>query len=86
MGCLKIVNERMRNAVVSTLSGNVETMKDMIISNHFKPIEIAYWNGERRGVNTNGTLNSYQLAQAMSDALQRDQLYSSLRFYHLELV
>jgi len=62
MGCLKIVNERMRSAVVSTLSGNVETMKDTIISNHFKPIEIAYWNGERRGVNTNGTLNSYQLA------------------------
>lgn len=78
MGCLKIVNERMRNAVVSTLSGNVETMKDMIISNHFSPIEIAHWSGERRGVNTNGTLNSYQLAQAMSDALQRDKLYLSL--------
>lgn len=78
MGCLKIVNESMRNAVVSTLSGNVETMKEMIISNHFKPIEIAHWSGERRGANTNGTLNSFQLAQAMSDALQRDKLYSPL--------
>ena len=77
MGCLKIVNERMRNAVVSTLSGNVETMKDMIGSNHFKPIEIAHWSGERRGVNANGTLDSFQLAQAMSDALQRERLYSS---------
>ena len=68
----------MRNAVVSTLSGNVETMKDMIGSNHFKPIEIAHWSGERRGVNANGTLDSFQLAQAMSDALQREKLYSSL--------
>ena len=78
MGCLKIVNERMRKAVVSMLSGNVETMKDMIASNHFKPIEIAHWSGERRGVNANGTLNGFQLAQAMSDALRREKLYASL--------
>lgn len=78
MGCLKIVNEEMRNAVVSTLSGNVETMKDMIISNHLKPIEVARWSGERRGLMTNGILNSFQLAQAMSDALQNGRLYSRL--------
>ena len=78
MGCLRIVNEEMRNAVVSTLSGNVETMKDMIISNHLKPIEVARWSGERRGLMTNGILNSFQLAQAMSDALQNGRLYSRL--------
>ncbi len=68
----------MRNAVVSTLSGNVETMKVLLTSNNFNPMEIAQWSGERRGVNTNGTINSFQLAQALSDALHNDKLLSKL--------
>ena len=71
MGCLKIVNEEMRNAVVFTLSGNVEMMKAMFISNDFKPLEVAHWSGERRGLRTKGSLNSFQLAQALSDAAYR---------------
>ena len=78
MGCLKIINEEMRNAVVFTLSGNVEMMKAMFISNDFKPLEVAHWSGERRGLRTKGSLNSFQLAQALSDALRIDKLYSSL--------
>ena len=78
MGCLKIVNDEMRNAVVSMLSGNVETMKVLLTSNNFKPMEVAHWSGERRGLNTKGTINSFQLAQALSDALHNDKLHSKL--------
>ena len=35
-----------------------------------------YWSGERRGLNTKGTINSFQLAQALSDALHNDKLHS----------
>lgn len=78
MGSLKIVNEEMRSVVVSLLSSDIETMKDLLSHCHSKPIVVAQWSGERRGLVTNGVLNSYQLAQAMYDALRNSKLYPQL--------
>lgn len=68
----------MRNAVVSTLMGDVEAIRRMLASNANQLFDIAHWDGERRGLETNGTLNCFQLAQAMHDALRMDKLYTPL--------
>ena len=67
----------MRNIVVATLKGDVASMRDILSSSSTPPI-IAHWSGERRGVSSEGTLNSFQLAQAMNDALRIDKLYKPL--------
>lgn len=67
----------MRNIVVATLKGDVVSMRDILSSSSTPPI-IAHWSGERRGVSSEGTLNSFQLAQAMNDALRIDKLYKPL--------
>ena len=77
MGCLKIDTEEKRKIVVATLKGDVAAMSD-ILSSSSAPVDVAYWCGERRGVSSEGTLNSFQLAQAMNDALRNDKLYKPL--------
>lgn len=77
MGCLKINNENMRKIIVATLKGDVVTMKSLLSNNNTPPI-IAHWSGERRGLSSEGILNSFQLAQAMNDALRIDKLYKKL--------
>ena len=78
MGCLKIKTEEMHKAIVATLTGNVAAMRE-ILSTNGGPVIIAHWSGERRGVSSEGILNSFQLAQAMNDSLLHDQLYKTLR-------
>ena len=77
MGCLKIDTEEKRKIVVATLKGDVTAMSD-ILSSRSTPADIAHWSGERRGLSSEGTLNSFQLAQAMHDALRNDKLYKTL--------
>ena len=67
----------MRNVVVATLTGNVSTMSEILSSNG-SPVIVAHWSGERRGLCSEGTLDSLQLAQAMNDSLRRDKLYKPL--------
>lgn len=67
----------MKKAIVATLTGNVATMRDILSTNR-APVIIAHWSGERRGVSSEGTLNSFQLAQALNDALRMDKLYIPL--------
>ena len=71
------IDEYMRNAVVATLSGDVATMSNLLSSSK-APAIVAHWTGERRGLSNFGTLDSFQLAQAMNDALQIDKLYKPL--------
>lgn len=71
------IDEYMRNAVVATLSGDVATMSNLLSSSK-APAIVAHWTGERRGLANFGTLDSFQLAQAMNDALQIDKLYKPL--------
>lgn len=78
MGCLKIKTEEMHKAIVATLTGNVAAMRE-VLSTNGGPVIIAHWSEERRGVSSEGILNSFQLAQAMNDSLLHDQLYKTLR-------
>ena len=67
----------MRSVVVDTLKGDVSAIRKILSLNNTPPI-IAHWSGERRGVSAEGTLNSFQLAQALNDALLIDKLYKPL--------
>ena len=78
MGCLKIVNNNMKDIVVATMSGNVTTMRELLSTTN-NPPTIAHWSGERRGLSSEGTIDSFQLAQAMNDALQIDKLYKPIK-------
>ena len=77
MGCLNIKTEEMHKAIVATLTGNVAAMRDVLSINN-TPVLIAHWSGERRGVSSEGFLDSFQLAQAMNDSLRNDPLYKTL--------
>jgi hypothetical protein len=70
------MNKGIIGLLIVLLVCNVETMKVLLTSNNFKPMEVAHWSGERRGLNTKGTINSFELAQALSDALHNDKLHS----------
>lgn len=74
---MKIINEYMRKAVVATLTGDVATMRRILSSNN-SPVVVAHWSGERRGLCSDGTIDSFQLAQAMDDSLRFDELYKHL--------
>ena len=77
MGCLNIKTEEMHKAIVATLTGNVAAMRDVLSINN-TPVLIAHWSGERRGVSSEGFLDSFQLAQAMNDSLRNAPLYKTL--------
>ena len=77
MGCLSIKTEEMKRIIVATLKGNVAAIRNYLSERDTPPV-IAHWSGERRGLSTEGVLDSFQLAQAMNDALRIDKLYKPL--------
>ena len=62
------------------LRGDIHFVKSMLKAQG-SPIPIASWHGERRGLFSKGKINSFQLSQAMFDAL-RDTKYSDK--YHIK--
>ncbi len=78
MGCIRIVNKEMRNAVVAVLTGDIGKIQSLIEANGYSPIKLARWSGERRGLSDEGDIDSYQLSYAMYDALKNTEYCDKL--------
>ena len=66
MGCISIVNNEMRDAVVAVLTGDTDKMRSLIEANGNSPVKLARWSGERRGVYDKGDIDSFQLSYVES--------------------
>ena len=76
--CISIENKEMRDAVVAVLSGDCSKVRSLIEANGNAPFILARWSGARRGVSDEGDINSFQLSQAMYDALKYDEHFGKL--------
>lgn len=69
------INVKMRDVVVACMTGDVEKMKTILAANENNPMPIAQWTGTRRGLDTIGVLDSFQLSCALHDALRINTFY-----------